>query len=240
MSIRHHAPAPYILDYASGALVGAPSLIIAAHVALCPKCRAEVEALEQIGGVLMESAPAAELSDDLLNRTMALLDAPGDEPRKGALRKENEKRCAAPRPSRLREETTAPDPVLPDPIRRVVGGGLEAVRWRGLGPGVRQALLSLGEAEEVGAAKARLLRVAPGVALPHHSHEGAELSLVLQGAFRDGAERYARGDLQVADEAVGHAPIAEAGEDCICLVVTEAPLKFKGIGPRLLQGIFRI
>jgi putative transcriptional regulator len=63
---------------------------------------------------------------------------------------------------------------------------------------------------------------------------------VLQGAFRDDAQRFARGDIEIADQADQHTPVAEAGEDCICLAVTDAPLRFNAMIPRLLQPIFRI
>ncbi len=35
-------------------------------------------------------------------------------------------------------------------------------------------------------------------------------------------------------------PVAEAGEDCLCLAATDAPLRFVGLMPRLLQPLFRI
>jgi putative transcriptional regulator len=34
--------------------------------------------------------------------------------------------------------------------------------------------------------------------------------------------------------------VAEEGEDCICLAVTDAPLRFKSLIPRLAQPLFRI
>ena len=45
---------------------------------------------------------------------------------------------------------------------------------------------------------------------------------------------------EIADEADQHTPVAEAGCDCICLAATDAPLRFRGMMPRLLQPIFRI
>ena len=63
---------------------------------------------------------------------------------------------------------------------------------------------------------------------------------MLQGAFRDETGRFGRGDLEDADPTLEHQPVAEAGEDCICLAVTDAPLRFKALIPRLLQPLFRI
>ena len=48
------------------------------------------------------------------------------------------------------------------------------------------------------------------------------------------------GDLEEADETVEHQPVAGAGEDCICLAVTDAPLRFKSRFMRLVQPILGI
>jgi len=62
----------------------------------------------------------------------------------------------------------------------------------------------------------------------------------LKGAFRDEDGVFARGDIEVADQEVDHTPVAEPGEDCICLVATDARLKFEGILPRIAQPFFGI
>ena len=76
--------------------------------------------------------------------------------------------------------------------------------------------------------------------MPDHGHSGTELTLVLQGAFRDASDRFGPGDVEIATEADEHKPVAEAGLDCICLAATDAPLRFTGMLPRLLQPLFRI
>lgn len=89
-------------------------------------------------------------------------------------------------------------------------------------------------------ATARLLYIPAGVAVPDHGHNGMELTLVLQGAFADEADCFRRGDIEIADEGTEHQPIAQAGLDCICLAVTDAPLKFRGFLPRLAQPFLGI
>ncbi len=125
--------------------------------------------------------------------------------------------------------------VLPGPLADYVGGGLEAVRWHSLGMGVRQAILPTSRR-----ASARLLYITAGQAVPDHGHRGMELTLVLQGAFRDSEDRFGVGDLEIAGEELEHVPTAEAGADCICLAATDAPLRFKDFMPRVLQPFFRI
>jgi putative transcriptional regulator len=75
--------------------------------------------------------------------------------------------------------------------------------------------------------------------MPTHGHRGQELTLVLAGSFSDEHGTFARGDVEEADEDVEHQPIADPGEDCICLAVTDAPLRLRGIAA-ILQPFLRI
>lgn len=121
------------------------------------------------------------------------------------------------------------------PLENYIGGDLSAVKWTSLGMGVRQAILPTSKA-----ASARLLYIPAGQSVPDHGHRGTELTLVLQGAFRDDTDRFGVGDLEIAAEELEHTPVAEAGQDCICLAATDAPLRFNALIPRLLQPFFRI
>jgi len=76
--------------------------------------------------------------------------------------------------------------------------------------------------------------------VPEHSHRGRELTVVLSGAFNDGETLFVRGDVEDADDSVQHVPTATAEADCICLAVTEAPLRFRSWVVRALQPILGI
>ena len=89
-------------------------------------------------------------------------------------------------------------------------------------------------------ATARLLYIPAGTAVPDHGHNGIEVTMVLQGAFEDADGRFARGDVEVATQDLSHTPVADISEDCICLAVTDAPLRFKGLIPRLAQPFLKI
>jgi putative transcriptional regulator len=181
-------------------------------VSLCDECRATVESFDTVGGALLEDTAAAELGDDSLAQTLAQIEEPVGP-------------VAAPRCGGT----------LPAPVQVYVGGDLEAVKWRPIGMGVKQAILPT-SAE----ASARLLFIPAGAAVPDHSHQGNELTLVLKGAFEDEVDRFARGDVETADDSLHHQPVADVSEDCICLAVTDAPLKFKGWLPRIVQRIVGI
>ena len=212
--IKHHLTDALLMGYAAGSLPEAFSLVVATHVSLCDECRARLGAFEAVGGSVVEDAGEAELSEGSFAATLARIAAGPAEP------------IRVPRPA---------DAVTPGPLADYIGGGLAQVRWQKLGGGVHQAILSTSRE-----ATARLLRIPGGVAVPDHGHRGTELTLVLQGAFRDDSDRFARGDVEVADASVEHTPVAEPGADCICLAATDAPLRFNALLPRLVQPFFRI
>lgn len=214
-TITHHLTDSLLMAYAAGTLPEAFSLVIATHVSLCDDCRARLSGYEALGGSVLERAGVAEMSEASLDAILArIMDGLPE---------------AAPKP------TPRAKGVFPAPLQGYVGGDLEAVRWRPVGMGVRQAILQTAKGASV-----RLLYIPAGAAVPDHGHRGTELTLVLQGAFRDEDGRFARGDVEIAGEATEHTPIAEPGEDCICLAATDAPLRFRGLMPRLAQPFLRI
>ena len=211
--IKHHLNDALLMGYAAGTLPEAFNLVVATHVSVCDDCRARMHSFDAIGGEIVSATPAASLDAGCLAATLALIAASGTEP--------------PPAP--------AFGGVFPKPLRDYVGGDLDAVKWKRVGGGVSQAVLKTRDAATV-----RLLRIPGGVAVPDHGHGGMELTLVLQGAFSDATDRFGAGDVEIADEAMVHKPVAEAGADCICLAATDAPLRFSGIVPRLVQSIFRM
>lgn len=213
--IRHHLTDALLLSYSAGTLPEAFSLVVATHVSLCDECRSRLESFEAVGGAILDEGEAVEMSEDALEATMALIEAAPQ--------------VLAP------ANVSKPGDVLPAPLQSYVGGDLDAVRWRSIGGGVRQAVL---ETEET--ASVRLLAIPGGAAMPDHGHRGMELTLVLQGAFRDEHDRFGRGDIEVANEDLHHTPVAEEGVECICLAATDAPLRFKGIIPRIAQKFIGI
>jgi putative transcriptional regulator len=215
MMIRHHLTDTMLAAYAAGELPEAFSLVAATHVSMCDDCRARLMALETLGGAMIETT-LAEMSeasmDAALDRIFAL---PPQRP--------------APR------ARPAHRPVFPAPLRDYAGGDLDAVKWRSLGGGARQAILPTAPD-----ATARLLLIPAGKAMPDHGHEGIEMTMVLKGAFLDGGERFGPGDVQTADATLEHTPVAEEWGDCICIAATDAKLRFKSLLPRLAQPFFRI
>lgn len=214
MTIRHHLTDALLMAYSAGQLPEAFSLVAATHISLCDECRARLSAYDAVGGTLIEHCAPAAMDDASLTATLARLS--------GA-------------PARPRQTDRPARGLFPAPLRDYAGGDLAAVKWRPVGLGVRQAILPTAPGSV-----ARLLYIPAGQAVPDHGHRGTELTLVLQGAFRDDSDRFGPGDLEVADQGVEHTPVAEAGVDCICLAATDAPLRFNSLLPRLAQPFLRM
>ena len=214
----HNPGEEMLMDYAAGTLPEPLSLVIATHLALSPESRQAVADFEAIGGALLEGVEPAAVSEGCLDAVMARLDEAGEEA--------------------IRFEAEGKDKVndgLPRPLRDYVGTDIEGLPWRTVMRGLEEADIETGDSNY----QARLMRIAPGTSMPKHTHAGNEVTLVLKGAFSDEDGRYARGDVQVADEALDHRPVAEAGEPCLCLVVTDAPLRLTGPLGRWLNPFIR-
>jgi len=211
--IKHHLTDALLMAYSAGTLPEAFDLVVATHVSMCDECRARMHGFDAVGGAVMEEAGEIAMGADSLAATLAMI--AGQAP---------ERRPAGGRTG-----------VFPKPLQDYVGGDLDAVKWRRVGGGVSDSILRTS-----GEATVRLLRIPGGVAVPDHGHRGTELTLVLQGAFRDDTDHFGAGDIEVADDALVHRPVAIPGVECICLAATDAPLRFNALIPRLAQPFLRI
>lgn len=216
MTPRHHIGDDLLLSYAAGSLSEGWSLAVATHLAMCPVCRERLALAEAAGGQLLETLDAK----------------PEAAPEPGSWAAVRSRLGDAPAPVRKQPQTA----ILPSPLRDYVGGDVDTIKWKALGKGAAQLRIRTGDGET----QVRLLKIPAGKPVPEHSHSGRELTLVLCGAFDDGEERFARGDIEDADASVQHVPTATKDEDCICLAVTDAPLRFRSWIVRALQPILGI
>jgi len=216
MTIEHHPDIATLMAFSAGTLDGPYATVIATHLAMSEGGRETLSHMDSIGGALLTAEPAALMSSGSLDRLLGTL---GDE-----------KIEVVPHDERG-------DDALPLPVQSYLPEGLVAVRWKWTGPGVATADLAWGDD---GKSRLMLLRVGAGRRVPEHGHGGHELTLILQGAYRDRFGVFAKGDIADHDEDIEHQPIAEPGEDCICLVAVDSRLTFRGRLMRVLQPLFGI
>lgn len=241
MMPQHHPSDELLFDYASGSLAEPVALIVATHMALCCGCRRRVNFYETIGGAMLDLAEPEPMSENAWAALQSRLDEPTPSPR----------RAAAPAAVPMIRSSV----ILPQPLRSYVGGELSALAWRPVMPGITEAELPIGQdlldrgrlergnqdrgKQDRGLMRTRLVRIKASAAVPRHTHDGMELNLVLAGGFTDTIGHFQRGDVAIGDGAVDHRPVADRGEDCLCLTVTDAPLRLTGRIGRFLNAFVR-
>jgi len=201
-TITRHPDGATLMSFAAGALSEPLAAAVSAHVSMCAECRHEVRDLALVGAALLGDAPASR--------------GPVAAPVRVH---ESTSRERSARPHRERGDE------LPAPIARKYGLTLEDIDWTRLGPGVWQHKLPLSPSTK---GELYLLKLIPGCRLPVHGHAGAELTLVLTGAFSDATGEYRRGDVLEVDAGTEHQPVADRLEGCICLIAAEGPYILKG------------
>lgn len=223
---RYHPSDDWLAAYASGAVDEQTSVLIATHLTYCPQCRAEIARHEAIGGALLDVLGADET------------DASGEEgshPASGSPTASQLNETAARAPNGTLA-AIAPTPLLNYVYEMTGKTDLDALSWSFYGAGIDRAVLVDGPEGPL----VRLLRAKPGAKFPHHRHLSEELTVVLQGAYKDKTGRYDVGDVQCVPTEVAHQPVIEEGDICIALVVSERPTVptnfFTRIAQKLLDG----
>lgn len=212
MTITHHADDATLMSYAAGTLPEALGAVVASHAAVCVRCRKEVAAMNRVGAVLLADLPGAPGS-------VVAPRFPDADPRH-----------TGDGGDVLTTIERAGD--IPAPLSRLVGSDLSSIQWKRLGLGVWHVPLPLSPAAT---GDLRLIKVAPGQAMPEHGHGGSELSLILAGSYSDSLGRFGAGDLADLDGDIEHTPMADRVTGCVCVIASEEPARFKGLFARLVQ-----
>lgn len=207
-TIKHHPDDATLMSYAAGALEEPLAAVVAAHVSMCPHCRAEVADLERLGAALMLSSPVKDGS-----------------------RLARPKRRQGDAGQKKPPVAVSSSERLPAPLAAAYDLSMDRIPWRRLGPGVWNHRLPL-RAKDGG--DLRLLRIGAGRKMPEHGHGGMELTLVLDGSYSDITGEYRRGDVQDVDEDIEHRPMV-GKDECICLIATVHPARFKSLIGKIMQ-----
>ncbi|MEW5423895.1 ChrR family anti-sigma-E factor [Amorphus sp. 3PC139-8] len=212
----HGALDTLLAEYVAGGLPQPVEVMVAAHIELNEVSRRFASDLERAAGVVLDRLePVAVADRDHNLDSIFALDAD--------LKPDVGFRS-------LVEGAALPSASgLPRAIERYAGRPLSDVPWRRRLPGIQQWRIGTEEGYE-----ASLVRLRPGCGLPPHTHNGTEMTLVLQGGFSDSLGHYGVGDISIADDEIDHQPIADDDGDCIGFVVSNASLHLTGWIGRLL------
>ena len=220
--------------YAAKTLAPPQAALVAAHLELKADNRGYVAALEAVHGVFLEELKPVPLAGRD-RRLVNIFSSPSVEPEPAAKSSPQRSRPKVFAPKVFAQKSSPPmaRPVsaavamLPRALRRLAGCDFVDPPWRQRASGIKEVLLP-----DDSAGCARLVSAAPGVRLPIARDDAA---LVLAGAASDGAGYYERGDIVFAGEAADGGPTVEGPADCVCFVVTEAPVKLPGRLRRVLH-----
>lgn len=213
------APAPvchpaeeFLLDYAAGATSPAETLLLATHLAYCTLCRQAVEAARSIGGTLLDTLEPARLPPNMLNRTLAAIDA-GDEP------------VLPPPPS----------------LSAFLGKQMAQKNWKHLPGGFRMRQIpGHEEPGREGSGRAWLFDAPPGMKLLPHQHVGDEWTVILSGVFLDGSNSYRVGDFARRDDGETHQPMIGTEDRCVSLIMVRHTPRYTTTVGKLAAPFIRL
>jgi putative transcriptional regulator len=209
MTITHHPEPESLMSCSAGSMPEAFAAVMSSHITVCPQCQKDLALMQDIGMALFDKLPGTTVTKDA--PVMALR---GGEADRGVA------------------FNTSVKGDVPAPLTPILGHTLDAISWKRVAPGVWQHAIPLkGPAR----GQLRLIKVAPGVALPEHSHNGSELTLVLKGSFSDATGTYRVGDVADVTGDMEHSPVSDAHEGCICLAANDGKMKFKSLVAKLVQ-----
>lgn len=219
MQVSKHPDSDLLIDYAAGALGPALCVSISSHLHFCQDCRGKNSELTNLGGSFLESLEPAQLSTNALDEVLARLDEIEHEPQTLETTQKNLKTDEARLPNLVKK-------LIPD----------QGVKWQFLSPALRISRLVVGENRY----ELALHKIKAGGKAPDHGHNGLEITVVLQGSFSDEDGVYHEGDFLVRQPGDVHRPTASQNDSCICLSVSEAPIKLVGPIKRLLNPFFSV
>lgn len=203
-----------VSGYVSGTLPRPLHVLMDAHLELSPANRGIVAGLESAAGEALEQVEPMSVGgrDAALEAIFASEIAP-------ASAADRIRRCGT----------------LPRALQDFVGHTVDDIPWKTKMPGFREF-----DMDDVDGCHVSMFWIKPGRTVPAHTHEGMELSLIIEGAFRDERGRFGPGDISIADPSVDHRPTAENEVPCIGFAVTDAPLRLTGPLRQRLSDILSI
>ncbi len=212
--MNYHPDIELLLKYSNGSIEPALSVAIGLHQRQCLLCQQRVADLESIAGENLEHAQNAIIDDSDFDKLMGDLDALPEQPS-------------------LNSDLTADsmllavaesDLTLLDSLANLDFANL---KWQKVTGKISRVDLAMND----DIFQAELIRFSPNAKIPKHTHLGKEFTLVLEGDFSDHQGVYQKGEFIEQGITHEHQPIA-GKSGCICLAITNAPLKFTGtFGP---------
>jgi len=211
-----HPELSLLTEYAAGTLPLAQAACVAAHMNYCRQCRHAVSRLEELGAAMFDAREGEPVGEALLEAVLARLD---DAP-----------------PLRYARPGQAAVSKTPAILQRLMSGQFTDLAWKKITRSLSISYLKTGDPNYEFA----LYHIKAGGRIPEHTHRGSEMTLILEGGFSDAQGSYHQGDFIFREACDVHAPTALQSEDCICLAVLDAPLKFTDWKYRVMNPFLQL
>ena len=208
----YHPDDMTLMNYAAGSCSIPESLAVAMHLCFCHDCRQHVKNLNHLGGALLETIKPASTDEDAFETLMASL-----EPHYHSA------------PVKVKMDPPPRDKItqhFTNPLLRYLPSSLAELPWQRQTKEISK--FDLTSLINVKGFQVALQKIKAGAKVPTHTHKGFEYTVILSGGFSDELGVYHEGDFIARDATHHHSPTALQNEDCICLTVLNAPLKFTG------------
>lgn len=201
-----------LIEYSAGNLPAALSICVSTHLEYCPKCKHRANQLNALGGTLLESSATAPVTSTSFEQLMTRIQATPS--------------STQPAPSRSPNTDTHNHvkPALPRIIKKLIHPA-RPLKWKRVSPSLKEAIVTIGQNQY----EVCFHKIKRGGKVAEHDHGGTEVTVVLEGSFSDELGTYSVGDYIEKQPGDIHRPMATQSEDCLCLSVTEAPVKLTGL-----------
>lgn len=208
----YHPDDMTLMNYAAGSLSIPQALAVSVHLCFCHECRTHVKNLNHLGGALLETITPATTSDAEFDALFEKL--------------EKHDHCEPTEVTAANTTMEKHTPHFTNPLLRYLPASLTDLPWQRQTKEISK--FDLSSLVNVKGFQVALQKISAGAKVPTHTHKGFEYTVILSGGFSDELGVYHQGDFIARDTSHKHSPTALQNEDCICLTVLNAPLKFTG------------
>ena len=217
-----HPTAAILNDYVQGNLSTGLSVALSAHLELCSMCRERSSELESEAAMSFMQAHAEDGASDFSHLIADIVSQP--QAQDGSDGEAVSSKCSIAEIHMLDHSFTLP--------RVLAKAANEGLVWKKLPGGINQATVDIDTETQC-----EFIYMSPGSQTPVHRHQGSEVTLVLDGSFKDESGVYKPADFIIRSGKDEHQPVSEEG--CLCFAVLDSPLTFTRGLARLFNPINR-
>ena len=212
-------PRNVITDFALGKLSPAKHIIVSCQSEIVDSLSSEVAFQEDIAAAMIAYTEPRKLSPSFINEVIRSLPRRYD-------------------PSDSDNDNNIED-LAPMSLRRMIGQGIERLKWRLIIPGLAIHYI-LGQHKANGDDQLYLLKAKSDTTIPEYSHDGEVWMLILEGNCHVGGQSFKRGDIYIKDKTEPHCLRIEVKKECVCLLMTQGPMRSKGLLPNFIKPIIGV